>query len=404
MILRGLDWRAFPALLAISLVVTFRNTAWLGEWNYSFEAVGLSTSFTAPLCATVGAAYAFQYGRRRDLFESFPRFWAVVPRCALITFVQTVAAFLVTMLIVVAANLQGPHGGPISMWPIALALGVLASCCSLGACLGIVLPNILAVILAAPVLFALPLATHRQFRQVAFPLEGTDSLTGLAYRDDVCSAIVFLHMAIAVLAPLILIAHLRWRRGLLGALALCVLVVPVLQLAHSGVQRFHFVGEDATLCVGWHPRVCLAPSNARSLATTLAAVRAGQRALKGANVEGPELFMQNSSAQKLPDAVGVVRPRAVGEDAATFVGQVAVRPRACRAYFETSAPPPDLSVAMSLLAAWVSRRVDSGYSTGAERIDAWIDDSQRSDPWIRETYSQLMSCELSKVRTPSGVL
>lgn len=427
MVRRSSTFVFVPALVVVQVFILLqRGTPWRGEWDWTVDWAGGATVLTAPLLA--GCA-AFELLRWRSeptwsLLRSTPRGpfvgWivggAVLLIGATVHVVVTVAALVATVAAGAGAGLDAL---PALLMPLlVLAVGVAA-----GVGVATLWPSLLAVPLAAALVFGLtafagelPIPLVRSASDVLTVGGSTGSLVGLTWDSGQQAAAATVLVGIIVLLAALVHARdsARVRPGaqvavvlsaalLVGAAAVAEKAPTSRLVPSSGPIRYVCAGDATT-------SVCLASETSRQLPWLAREVVEQSEPLVSIGVSLPKRHQQLVPYRQLPRGVApvVLQPDSVNArrgDASSVADQI-VMPALCSADTAEVAPPQQVFAARAAIAAWV--RVQNGLAEPAdydgEIYRKWLAVPQADQrPWIVTTFAQLRACQYDDVRLPDGV-
>lgn len=396
---RGTATLAFPAFVAVGIIVTLSRQGWEYEWDWAFSNASSGILIIAPLLAGIVA-----FDRSRRVFPTLAMMARTAARggwadliLALAAWIVGVAAWASTMgYAAFRAAVHHPGGTP-DPWIFIEVPALLAFACAVGVLVGSTMNGLMAGPVAAAIVYA------ARFFGGSLGVEGfmaaggaTGPLAALE-RDPIAALVlIVLHLILAVLAIAIsrVVTSARpllARRGWTGTGA--VLAVVAFVLAHSalsGHEPYRWT-TAAPVCFGTSAEVEVCGP-----ATASASLRIAQDGLSRAvaRLDGSELDLQRRYVlpygTRIDPSWGVLRVTpdefvdgslGVGDAAATVS-----TPRLCQAYFGDR-PPEGLLDDQSEVARWVTASLRS--STPPPPSSATVD-----------AYRELRTCVPMTQRLP----
>jgi hypothetical protein len=383
---RGTAARAFPALVAAEIVLSFSRNGWNHEWDWALSWATFGMATLAPLIAGL---VAFDRARRVEptlahLTSATPRGWFGDIALVLAGWLSAVAVWVVGVAVVVTRSALGGATGWPDPWifiegPVLLLLSV---------CVGIAVGSTVGGLLAGP-LAAIGLYLAQSFVSSIGSLEplsaggATGSLLGLQRNPVNAMSVIGFHLSVIVLALTVQVARRRrmWFRGVTAGLAGVLVVVTWTVMGAVGGEAYRWTALPR-VCLPGEVTVC-GPSNADYV------LRAAQRSLETALTELDDSGIDWQQTYVLLDGKPV--PAGQGEltvATETMEGDSLGRenllmtletPRLCRALF-SDRPPERLMDASGTVMDWLDGRLYGQVRGPAPEA-------------VRQAYEELRICE-----------
>lgn len=390
--------RAFPALLAIVLVIAHTRKGWEYEWDWAFNNVSTSTILLAPV---VAGLVAFDRSRRMqptlaELACTTARGKRSLMSMALASWLWHLAAWALVMLYAgIRVASHGAVGTP-DVWVFAETPAVLLAGAFVGLLCGSVLPNLAAGPVAAVTTYAVELLGDTSGLSGLFMAGGsTGTLVGLERTPSVALATIGVHLGVALTCGLAAAAWtvaperaVRW-----FAAAASLLVVGALWnlgYVERGNDAYR-VARSATFCVGSGVVVC-GPQKAGPLLSI--AQKSVAEAVAGTHSGGipwQTRYVLSRDDERIPSDSGVLRLSSdeiahgrlsVGDIAGTLA-----TPRMCQAYLEYEAPE-QLLESQATVMGWVTEQLDADREGGA------------APTGVRAAFERLSDCAPAVAASP----
>jgi hypothetical protein len=413
-----------PVLVVVqAFCLLQRGTPWLGEWDWTADWAGGVTVVTGPLLAGCAAFEALRWRAAPtwSLLRQTPRGahagWLVaLPVLAIGAAVHLAA----TAAVLVATAVAGaePHVDTGLVLVVALPVVALGAATFIGAATAACWRSLLAVPLAAAVVFALTAFPDRLMLPDVLRVGGTTgSLVGLTWDPRQQAAALAVLVAVSVLSAVVMHARDAVRPGLASralvaaSAASLVAAVVVAQAAPSSRLRPSEAPIDYTCTTASGTTVCLAAQTSRQLPWLAAQIVRQSEPLAAIGVRLPRRYQQVVPYRRQPAGVApiLLEPDSINarRGDAVRVPDLIAMPALCAADTAEVPPPDEVFVARSAISAWLSVR--NGLSeTSDYQVEAFGDWLSRSAPaqeaWIRTTYAQLAACAYSDVRLPESVV
>ncbi|MFC5677832.1 hypothetical protein [Aeromicrobium endophyticum] len=413
-----------PVLVVVqAFCLLQRGTPWLGEWDWTADWAGGVTVVTGPLLA---GCTAFEVLRWRtaatwSLLRQTPRGGHAAWLCALPVLVIGVVVHVVaTASVLVATAMAGgePRIDTGFVLVVVLPVVALAAAASIGAATAACWRSLLAVPLAAAIVFGLTAFPDRLMLPDVLKVGGTTgSLVGLTWDSRQQAAALAVLVMVSVFAVVVMHARDAVRRGpasrsivAASAVALVAAVVlaqsvPSSRLRPSGAPiRYACTAASGTT-------VCLASQTSRQLAWLAAQIIRQSEPLAAIGVRLPRRYQQVVPYRRQPDGVApiLLEPDSINarRGDARRVPDLLAMPALCAADTGEVPPPDEVFVARSAISAWLSVR--NGLSeTSDYRVEVfgeWLGQTAPDQQaWIRTTYAQLTACAYADVRLPESVV
>lgn len=388
----------FPSYLLLAAVALWSHGApWLGEWQWTFDNINGATVLLGPYAAAAAAWRVSQVEANSVLFSSTQRGWAVPASQGIGVLKSAIAAWTLTGISAVVGTLLVVHGGPTPIWVLLAGPMVLATCIGVGVAAGHLWPNRIAAILVAPALFIFGgLGARGAVPNLLRQGPGTATLAGLRW-DPANFLLEMATLGLVVLTCALLSARNRHASGHLSlvlVMASALGTVGVMVATHHfSEHRFVTSDEEPTLCARQTPIVCVAPSNARALSSLAATFREFLPAAEKLGLDLPPSFREILPNHSGGSDYGMIQLGADANASTASVNEVVqaiVTPGDCVAYYNPTAPPPDAVYQAQTLIGSLLIKIHSGDTSdlGNARMLAWV----------RDTYSQLRSCQLNAIK------
>ncbi|MET0820952.1 MAG: hypothetical protein ABWY58_08295 [Aeromicrobium sp.] len=413
-----------PVIVVVQAFCLFqRGTPWLGEWDWSVDWAGGVTVVTAPLLA--GCA-AFEVLRWRSaptwsLLRQTPRGvvagWLSALSVLAIGAAVHVAATTAVLVATVAAGAQ-PGAGAGAAFALALPILVLAAATFIGAATAVLWPTLLAVPLAASVVFGVTAFPDDLLLPDVFTVGGTTgSLVGLTWDWRQQTAALAVLLAVILSAAAVMLARDSGRGASTPrwVVAASVVVLIASAVAAEAAPSSRLEASDVPIRYACETSsgtsVCLASQTSRQLHWLARQLGEQSRPLAAIGARVPRRHQQVVPYRRLPDGVapilldpGTINAR---HGDAQRVPDMLAMPALCAADTADVAPPDEVFVARAAIAAWLSIRngLSEPADYRAEVFGGWLEHAgQAQESWIRTTYAQLRACRYADVRLPESVV
>lgn len=415
---RSLAVLALPFAAITAFVLITVGSGWVGSWQATIDVVVGSTVLTGPVVAAVAAWLMAGEVKLEPVTRVAPRGPAVPRRVFAQVWLVTGSLYLLAAAIALALTLSQPHGGEFQGWVVVVGLGVLGIGSAAGVAAGALFPFRVTVLLVGPVLFLAGTFGPSPLRAVLRFGPATGSLAGLQFDSGhalrllgMAAGLIMVGVAVAIGGRLqhVGFAALRWRIGVVVVLVVG-LVGTVTAAAAGGLisgrdgDRLTRSGERASACSGRSPAICVAPSEQRLLPRLDAQLRPWARELSRVAVL-PARYQVALPGVRPPQSSGLIRSSLLqSEERGRAAAQSVVMLASCPAFFDPTTPPPDRVFAVqALLTEWLVVRRGGRAEPWSAGSAAWLrrPDAPAALQWVRETSSQLRSCQLDRVRLPS---
>lgn len=419
---RGSTLGFLPVLVIVHAFCLFqRGTPWLGEWDWSVDWAGGVAVVTAPLLA--GCA-AFEVLRWRSaptssLLRQTPRGVFAGWLSALSVLAIGAAVHLAaTTAVLVATVAAGAEPSARATFALTLPFVVLGATTFIGAATAALWPSLLAVPLSAAVVFGVTAFPDDVLLPDVFTVGGTTgSLVGLTWdwRQQVAALAVLL--AVILFAAVVMLVRDSGRgtptsRWVLAA-SVAVLIASVVAAEDAPSSRLE--ASDAPIRYACETSsgtsVCLASQTSRQLHWLARQIGEQSRPLAAIGASVPRRHQQVVPYRRPPEGVapilldpGTINAR---HGDARRIPDMLSMPALCAADTADVAPPDEVFVARSAIAAWLSIRngLSEPADYRAEVFGDWLEHADRSqEAWIRTTYAQLRACRYADVRLPESVV
>jgi hypothetical protein len=401
-----------PPLIATALFVLGSYGAqWIGEWNWTIDAITGTTVLTGPLTAAMGAHLALGQRRLAPLSDSAPNGWQVPYRVALQAWLLSSAVYVGVGLCALVATTLSAHGGPFTWWALLIGFPVLGVGAGIGVAAGHWWPYRITVLLVAPLMFLFGAFGPYPAADLLRHGPESGSLAGLAFDPTVWWAQT---AALVATIGCLGVAVLPWRgrdsgpRLILAAGGCLITLLVTLWLAdHAGTERFVASNERPTACKGTQPEVCLAPSNRTNLEATATGMATATAVLAAAGIDVPVTYEQLLPGYQPPLNVGMIT-RLLGPDDADDLRAAAgnlLIPSACPAWTDSNKPPPGpVFDAQTLITEWMVMQDGGTPSPFSAESQKWLraEQGKGSNGWVTTTFTALSDCELDAVKLPWG--
>jgi hypothetical protein len=410
-----------PLLVVIEGFYLFsRGTPWAGEWRWTIDWAAGAPILVGPLLAAIVAFETLQWSGdgTRQLLGSCAR--RVVPgwQAAATGFIVAGAIHVIALAVCAAMTLYAGasiRGGAL----IALtSIVALAAAAFVGAAAASLLRNLLAVPLAAVVVYLLATFAGEVGLPPVFDTGGaTGTLLGLDWRRSVVLRDLLVLMLLAVGLAAVVWSRERPAVGRLpigvGVVALVAFMIvgvlseqnhPERLMASAGPTRFHCATDRSV-------EVCLAKETDRQLPWLTREISAKAQKLRRINVDPPKRFEQvvpytRTSKGAAPIVLELATMNAA-QGSSREVAAILSRPSRCPQDSADEPPAPEVFEARDLLTAWINtddplRRL--GGTATKDPVDTFLSLPESAQhAWVSRTYEQFRACQYERVTLPDGV-
>lgn len=387
---------AFPAFLAVVLVVAFSRDSWWWEWDWALSWVSGSTIVLAPLLAGV-AAYDMAIRvtpTMREVAAGSRRGWAMFPHVVLGSWLYAVGSWVIGVIAVgVAAAWHGAEG-PFDPTILLHVPVVLLAAASIGGLVGAVIQNVASAPVAVALVYGLPIVgLSAGWTDVLSAGGATGPIAGMERNPAVLYPALLTALAVAVVCAAAAAVRLTPSRVVpvaTGAVAAVVCLGSAWVLA-SAQPMLNGYRPSATplACVGSQPEVCGPAGAGRLLKLAQPDLAEAAAILRPSGFSFPEEYilvgpMLESHIQSgrglLETGVESIDDEHI--DRRDVLVSLAT-PTVCRAFFD-DVPPVELLDAQARLAEWFGMRLD-----GTNPRDL--------DETALETFAALEECDATAV-------
>lgn len=400
----------FALVLAVEVAVLFwtNGSPWRGEWNWTLDYTVGTTVLTGPLIGGFAAWVCADDRRRGLLVDSTTRGWLAPVRTAAVAVALGTLAFVVALVAALVATYTVPHGGPVTWWLPLVVLPVLALNALLGAAVGHLYPQRVLVVLVPPALFVLgALGDFDLGPRILRQGPTTGTLAGQDFNGDQIGRHVVIMAGLLVL--LVAAQAVRRRVRTTAAVVVAVLgatavVVVGSQTSGQSADRLVATRERPTACAGEAPRVCLLPSNRRSLEPVRRQLHRAIRPLLEIGADVPELFVDAGPLHPGPMDAGVVQLFEANVDhfPLEFAARSVAMPAPCPAWYADTPPAEAAFEAQSLVSSWLLVRMGRPLIAWSPEAEDWLrhTEVEAQGPVIAEIFEQLRTCRLDAITVP----
>ncbi len=387
---------AFPAFLAVVLVVAFSRTSWWWEWDWALSWVSGSTIVLAPLLAGV-AAYDMAIRvtpTLREVAAGSRRGWAMFPHVVLGSWLYAVGSWAVGVVVVAATAAWHGAEGPFDPTILLHVPLVLLAAASVGGLVGIVIQSVLSAPVAVALVYGLPIVgLSLGWTDVLSAGGATGPIAGMVRNPAVLYPALFMALALAIVCAAAAAVRLTPSRvvpvGAGGVAAVvCLGSAWVLASAHPMLNGYR-PSATPLMCVGSEPEVCGPAGAGRLLKLAQPDLAEAASALRPSGFDFPEEYILGGPTLESHVESG----RGLLETGVESIADEHIQrrdvlvslatPTVCREFFD-DVPPVDLLEAQARLAEWFGTRLD-----GTSTSDL--------DETALETFSALAECDASAV-------
>lgn len=401
-------------VLALLVAVEFfalvlaRGMPWRGEWNSTLDHVVGTTVLTGPLVGGFAAWISAEDRQRALLLNSTVRGWLAPVRTAAIATGVGVVAVLIGLAGALLATATVPHGGPFSWWLPAIVVPVLGLNAALGATVGDLWPQRVLVVLVPPGLFFLGALCEfnigpRGLRQG--PTSGSLGGQDFNATDIGLQGLMMVALVVALIGAQAVRRRVRMPVSVPGTVvAVGAFVVASLNIGGFDDDRLVYTDEQPTACTGKAPRVCLLPSNRRSLEPVALQMQRAAGPLIDAGAKVPATYV-NAGVRPGPMDSGVLFLPAdanVSDYSVEEATQSISAPAPCPAWYARVAPAEEAFAAEQLVSDWLLVQLGEPPVGWSEETNDWLEDTpaeqQAAD--VVALFEKLRTCQLDDITLP----
>lgn len=401
---------AFVVVLALGGLVLFGTGApWRGEWNWTLDHAVGSTVLTGPAISFLAAWLSAEQRQRATLHDSTVRGWLVPARAAGIAAGIGILGFGLALAAAVLATATVDHGGPFTWWFLGIVPPLCAAYATLGAIAGHFVPHRVVVVLTGPAMFiAGMLADLGLGPNVLRQGPTSGSLAGTVWDPSVVAyqaAVLIGVTVLAVIGPALVLSvvpRLSWPTAAAG---IALAMIGLVGLERGGDYSLEYSDERPTACAGRVPRVCVAPSNQRSLEPVSRQFQRVGKVLTKAGAPVPETYL--AALPTFPGRHGdgfFTLPSSgnIAHYSLLEAAQAVTTPEPCAAWYGEIGPPVGAYVARELIATWILDELGQDLPGFSEQVDKWVREASAADQrkWVVRLFDQLRTCQLAEIRMP----